>query len=102
MRHPLLPPPPPGVAASARFGGCAYLEAVAAQLSRQALASDDHLDVLYTHRTLFTAHPAGHAACAPALAALAAGLEGRGAEMDRRAGEAFRHEATVMDAWMRG
>jgi hypothetical protein len=67
----------------------------------QPLAGEEAADAIYTHRTLFTAYPGGHAGCAAGLGALAACLEHREAEMDRRAGEAFRYEANLMEAWWR-
>ena len=111
-----LPPPhaQPSPSLSADNCGCAYLQAVCAQIRTGAYSttSGDFLETIFTHREALFAFPAGHRACAAGFSELARDLERRALEQgkvegggyqwrpnwdgDHEAVVAFRHEAWVI------
>ncbi|KAM5543028.1 hypothetical protein V8D89_003412 [Ganoderma adspersum] len=94
--------------------GCAYLQAVCAQIREGAYAttSGDFLETIFTHREALFAFPQGHRACAAGFTELARDLERRARDSatvegggyqwrpdwdgDHEAVVAFRHEAWVI------
>ncbi|PIL33541.1 hypothetical protein GSI_04164 [Ganoderma sinense ZZ0214-1] len=101
-------------AASGSCCGCAYLQAVCAQIREGAYAttSGDFLETIFTHREALLAFPQGHRACAAGFTELARDLETRAQRAatvegggyqwrpdwdgDHEAVVAFRHEAWVI------
>ena len=60
--------------------GCAYLQAVSAQIRAGAYATtagDSYLETIFTHREALFAYPPGHRACAVGFSSLARDLEAR-------------------------
>ncbi|KAI1791180.1 hypothetical protein LXA43DRAFT_973218 [Ganoderma leucocontextum] len=94
--------------------GCAYLQAVCAQIRAGAYSttSGDFLETIFTHREALFAFPQGHRACAAGFSELARDLERRAQQAgavsggeyqwrpnwdgDHEAVVAFRHEAWVI------
>jgi hypothetical protein len=82
------------------YFGCAYLQAVQAQLERFPTTGGEYLDAIFTHREMFRAHPPAHTSCARGFSDLAKALEARPFRPDRdsdaEAASVFHHEAWVI------
>lgn len=81
------------------FYGCAYLQAIQAQIQDYQTTGGEYLELIFTHREILASYPAAHRECARALSDLAYSLETRAWRADREADSeavcAFRHEAWV-------
>lgn len=84
----------------ANICGCAYLQAIQAQLEDYQTTGGEYLEAIFTHREILSAYPAAHQECARAFSDLAYSLETRAWRADREADSeavsAFRHEAWVI------
>ena len=82
------------------YTGCAYLQAVQAQLEWFPTTGGEYLEAIFTHREVFRAHPSAHRSCARGFSDLAKALEARPCRADRdsdaEAAIAFHHEAWVI------
>jgi hypothetical protein len=77
--------------------GCAFLQAVRAQLAvHSSIITDEYAEAIFAHRALFAANPIGHTTCARSLASLAVHVEGCGAF---EAAGAFRMEGQSLEGW---
>ncbi len=81
------------------YTGCAYLQAIQAQLESYPTTNGEYLEAIFTHREILSAFPPGHKDCAHGLNVLASALEARAWRADRDADSeavaAFRHEAQM-------
>jgi len=82
------------------YFGCAYLQAVQAQLEWFPTTGGEYLEAIFTHREVFYAHPPAHRNCARGFSDLAKSLEARPFRADRdsdaEAAAVFYHEAQVI------
>ena len=113
-RHPIPGPQAQPSSSAGSCCGCAYLQAVCAQIrvGEYATTSGDFLETIFTHREALFAFPQGHRACAAGFTELARDLETRAQRSaavdgggyqwrpdwdgDHEAVVAFRHEAWVI------
>ncbi|KAF9061814.1 hypothetical protein BDP27DRAFT_1337616 [Rhodocollybia butyracea] len=84
--------------------GCAYLQAIQAQLDSYSTTGGEYLEAIFTHREIFSSYPSAHPDCARAFGDIAYKLEQRAWRADREADTeavvAFRHEAWSIAAMM--
>ncbi|KAL0955884.1 hypothetical protein HGRIS_002082 [Hohenbuehelia grisea] len=80
--------------------GCAYLQAIQAQMDSFPEAGSVYLDTIFTHREVFLAYPQAHPECSRGFSDMAYALEQRAWREEREAANdavaAFRHEAWVI------
>jgi len=80
--------------------GCAYLQAIQAQLEIYPTTGGDYLEAIFTHREILSAFPEGHRYCARGFNDIAYALEHRAWRADRDADceavSAFRYEAWLI------
>ncbi|KDQ52839.1 hypothetical protein JAAARDRAFT_39821 [Jaapia argillacea MUCL 33604] len=80
--------------------GCALLQTLQSQLEQYQTTGGEYLDVIFTHREMYIAHPQGHRCCARGFTDIARFLEMRpwraDRESDAEAVAAFRHEAIMV------
>jgi len=101
------PPPPHSLPEP-----CALLQAIIGvydpttedELDHFPTTCGEYLDLLFTHRELFTAAPSTHTGCPAGLTRLARALELRAWRVDRECDSeaiaAFRHESWQISAWL--
>ncbi|SJK97968.1 uncharacterized protein ARMOST_01224 [Armillaria ostoyae] len=83
-----------------KHNGCAYLQALQAQLDNYPTTGGEYLEAIFTHREILSAYPGAHQLCAQGFSDLAYALEQRAWRADREADTeavvAFRHEAWMI------
>ncbi|KAK0486250.1 hypothetical protein IW261DRAFT_788334 [Armillaria novae-zelandiae] len=83
-----------------RHNGCAYLQALQAQLDSYPTTGGEYLEAIFTHREILACYPGAHQLCAQGFSDLAYALEQRAWRADREADTeavvAFRHEAWMI------
>ncbi|KAK0494851.1 hypothetical protein EDD18DRAFT_286058 [Armillaria luteobubalina] len=83
-----------------RYNGCAYLQALRAQLDSYPTTGGEYLEAIFTHREILSSYPGAHQLCAQGFSDLAYALEQRAWRADREADTeavvAFRHEAWMI------
>lgn len=84
--------------------GCAYLQAIQAQLDTYPTTGGEYLEAIFTHREILLSYPQAHQECARGFSDLAYMLEQRAWRADRDADVeavvAFRYEAWSIVATM--
>ncbi|KAJ4487287.1 hypothetical protein C8J55DRAFT_507484 [Lentinula edodes] len=84
--------------------GCAYLQAIQAQLDTYPTTGGEYLEAIFTHREILSSYPQAHQECARGFSDLAYMLEQRAWRADRDADVeavvAFRYEAWSIAATM--
>ncbi|KAJ4483534.1 hypothetical protein J3R30DRAFT_3402212 [Lentinula aciculospora] len=84
--------------------GCAYLQAIKAQLDTYTTTGGEYLEAIFTHREILSSYPKAHQECARGFSDIAYMLEQRAWRADRDADveavTAFRHEAWSIAATM--
>ncbi|PBK86865.1 hypothetical protein ARMGADRAFT_469984 [Armillaria gallica] len=83
-----------------KHNGCAYLQALQAQLDSYPTTGGEYLEAIFTHREILSSYPGAHQLCAQGFSDLAYALEQRAWRADREADTeavvAFRHEAWMI------
>lgn len=82
---------------SVEFFGCAFLQAVQAQMDTFPDSGSQYLETVFTHREIFMSHPTAHPQCSRGFSDMAYILEQQAWKEERAADNvavaAFRHEA---------
>ncbi|KAF4599964.1 hypothetical protein EYR40_007070 [Pleurotus pulmonarius] len=90
---------------SVEFFGCAYLQAVQAQMDTFPDSGSQYLDTIFAHREIFMSFPTAHPQCSRGFSDMAYTLEQQAWKEERAvdnvAVAAFRHEAWSIAASLR-
>lgn len=90
---------------SVEFSGCAFLQAVQAQMDTFPDSGSQYLETVFTHREIFMSHPTAHPQCSRGFSDMAYTLEQQAWKEERAADNvavaAFRHEAWSIAASLR-